>query len=293
MQLTLQQNSAQQFRALHQRTPGFIMPNAWDEGTAIVLAAEGFSAIATTSAGIAFSLGRQDYLPSDEGLAVSRTEMLARMGAIARAVSIPVNGDLEAGYGDRPEQVADTVGLAIDVGLAGGNVEDKPTLGSKLYDEDLAVERIAAARERIDALGNAFVLTARTDAFQQKTGDALATVIRRANRYLEAGASCVFAPGPSDPETVATLVKEIAGPLNVVLGLGTAAGNAHLLIEAGVQRISVGGSIARAALGFVRASARELRDHGTTAYASVQLSHGELNALFESARSQRERRSGG
>ena len=275
---------AKDFLALHQSSPGFVMPNAWDAGSAVILAAEGFKAIATTSAGIAFALGRQDYQVNEARLGVSRAEMFAQMRKIAEAVSIPVNGDLEAGYGDRPEEVADTIGQAIASGLSGGNIEDKPPFETALYDEALAVERIAAARERIGALGNDFVLTARTDAFPAAPNDALRTAIRRANLYLEAGADCVFAPGPSDMATVATLVKEIAGPINVVMGLGTAAGNAHDLIGAGVRRISLGGSIARSALGFVRRSARELRDRGTIEFANEQIGQAELNALFASAR---------
>jgi 2-methylisocitrate lyase-like PEP mutase family enzyme len=279
-----QATRAKDFLALHRRAPGFIMPNAWDVGSAIVLASEGFHAIATTSAGIAFAMGRQDYQVSDARLAVSRAEMFARMQEIAAAVTIPVNGDLEAGFGDRPEDVANTVSQAIEAGLAGGNLEDKRPGTHALYDETLSVERIAAARERIAALENDFVLTARTDAFQVLSEDALHVAIRRANRYLEAGADCVFAPGPSELETIGTLVREIKGPVNVVMGLGNTAGNAHELLQAGVQRVSLGGSIARAALGFVRQSARELQDRGTVEFAKVQLSHGELNALFKSAR---------
>jgi 2-methylisocitrate lyase-like PEP mutase family enzyme len=279
-----QHAAAAAFRALHRRKPGFIMPNAWDAGSAIVLAAEGFEAIATTSAGIAFALGRQDYQVSAAHLAVSRAQMFARMREIADATALPVNGDLEAGYGERPEEVAATIEDAIAAGLAGGNIEDKPPLEAALYDEALAVERIAAARARIAALGNGFVLTARTDAFLTATEDPLRAAIRRANRFLDAGADCVYAPGPSDPAIIATLVKEIGGPINVVMGLGTAAGNAHALIAAGVQRISLGGSIARAALGFVRRSARELRERGTLDFATGQIPQAELNTLFAGAR---------
>jgi 2-methylisocitrate lyase-like PEP mutase family enzyme len=259
------------------------MPNAWDVGSALVLASAGFRALATTSAGIAFSLGKQDYAVGDARLAVSRDEMFARMREIADAVPVPVNGDLEAGYGDSPEAVAETIGLAIDAGLAGGNIEDKrPRAG--LYDESLAAERIRAAREAIDSRGSRFVLTARTDAFQSDSPAALADAIRRANRYREAGAACLFAPGPSDLETVRTLVKEFAGPLNVVMGLGTAQGNANDLLAAGVARISLGGSIARSALGFVRRCAEELREAGSLTFAQAQIPQAELNALFARAR---------
>ena len=266
------------FRALHDARPGFIMPNAWDAGSALVLAAAGFKAIATTSAGIAFSLGKQDYFVSDRRLAVTREEMFLRMRDIAAAVDLPVNGDLEAGYGDKPEAVAETIRMAIEAGLAGGNIEDKKPLEHALYDEALTVERIAAARQAVK--DNGFVLTARTDAFLVSGAAALPTVISRANLFLKAGADCVYAPGASDLATVRTLLKEIPGPLNVVMGLGTNQGNAHDLIAAGVQRISLGGSIARSALGFVRQAAQELRDRGTLRFAEQQIPQPELAKVF-------------
>jgi 2-methylisocitrate lyase-like PEP mutase family enzyme len=247
------------------------------------LAAEGFEAIATTSAGVAFALGKPDY-GTDPRLAVSRDEMFDAMRRIVAAVRVPVNGDLEAGYGDSPEAVGETIRLAIAAGLAGGNIEDRNPRASGLYDASLAVERIAAAREAVAAAHSAFVLTARCDAFLVGCDEALATCIRRGNLYREAGADCLFTPGPSARDTVTTLVQEIRGPLNVVMGLGTASGNAHDLIAAGVQRISVGGSIARSALGLVRQAARELRDTGTLTYAAHQIPQAELNATFAAAR---------
>lgn len=267
------------FADLHRARPGFIMPNAWDVGSALVLAASGFSAIGTTSAGIAFSLGKQDYGVTDTRLGVSREEMLKRMAEIASAVHVPVNGDLEAGYGDAPEAVAATVHAAIEAGLAGGNIEDKKPLEPRLYDQALAVERIRAAREAIDAMKSDFVLTARSDAIQW-SGNGLPEAIERSNRYREAGADCLFTPGVSDAASIATLVREIDGPLNMVMGLGTAEGNAHEWLTAGVQRVSLGGSMARAALGFVRRSAREVLDKGTISFAETQIPHSELNALF-------------
>lgn len=279
-----QSEAAQTFRALHASPQGFLMPNAWDAGSALMLEAAGFTAIGTTSAGIAFSLGKQDYQVSDASLGVTREEMFARMRQIAEAVAIPVNGDLEAGFGDTPDAVATTIRMAIEAGLAGGNIEDKKPLEKGLYEEALAVERIAAARASIKDSGNAFVLTARTDAFQLDPAEALRTVIRRANLFLDAGADCIFAPGPSDPATIALLAREIGGPLNVVAGLGTAEGNAYAMLEAGARRISLGGSIARATLGFIRQCAFELRDIGTLGFAAGQISHAELNALFAQAR---------
>jgi 2-methylisocitrate lyase-like PEP mutase family enzyme len=211
------------FLDLHRTPSGFIMPNAWDAGSAIILAAEGFPAIATTSAGIAFSLGRPDYRVGNATLAVSRTEMLAAIEAIVSAVAIPVNADLEAGYGDVPDEVAETVRLAIAAGAAGGNIEDTRT----------------------------------TDG--------------------------VFTPGAIDLTTVRTLVKEIDGPLNLVIGLDEAASSAFDLLAAGAKRISVGGSIARSALGLVRRAARELKSAGTVSYAREQIPQSELNALFARA----------
>lgn len=267
------------FAALHRATPGFIMPNAWDIGSALLLVASGFPAIGTTSAGIAFSLGKQDYAVTDSRLGVSRDDMFKRMAEIALAVGVPVNGDLEAGYGDSPEAVAATVRAAIEAGLAGGNIEDKKPSESGLYDEVLAVERIRAARHTIDAMNSQFVLTARCDAIQW-SGNGVAGAIERSNRYREAGADCLFTPGASDMTTIATLVREIDGPLNMVMGLGNADGNAHEWLAAGVQRVSLGGTFARAALGFLRQSAQELRDKGTISFAKTQISHSELNALF-------------
>jgi 2-methylisocitrate lyase-like PEP mutase family enzyme len=277
--MTSQRQAAQAFKALHQS--GFIMPNAWDAGSAKVLAAEGFQALGTTSAGIAFALGKPDYQVGDAGAAVSRNEMFARIRQIVEAVDLPVSADLEAGYGDSPEAVAQTVRMAIDAGLAGGNIEDKKPLEDALYDEDLAVARIAAARAAIAAGGDAFFLNARTDALLLSSPGSPGDVIRRANRLLEAGADGVFIPGAVDLDTIAMLAREIAGPLNVVVGLGGAEGDARAMIRAGARRISVGGSIARAALGLVRRCARELLDLGTFTYAAHQIPQSDLNALFQ------------
>ncbi len=271
---------ARDFLAFHKESSGFIMPNAWDAGSAVVLESLGFKAIATTSAGIAFSLGKQDYQVADMRFGVSREESFERMRMIASAVKLPVNGDLEAGYGDRPEDVAKTIEEAIAAGLAGGNIEDKRPLSNELYDELLAVERIAAARERIKALKSSFVLTGRTDAFAVLKEGAAEVAIRRSNLFLEAGADCAYTPGPGDLETHAMLAKEISGPLNVVMGLGNIGGNAHSLIAAGVKRVSLGGSIARATLGFLQQSAREVRDRGTMEFLKTSIGHAELNAMF-------------
>ncbi|PCJ71951.1 MAG: 2-methylisocitrate lyase [Rhodobiaceae bacterium] len=280
MSKSRQPDTAKTFRELHRASQGFIMPNAWDAGTARIFEAEGFKAIATTSGGIAFSLAKQDYQVANTRYAVTQEEMFDRMRQIVEAVSIPVNGDLEAGYGDRPEDVAQTTVMAIEAGLAGGNIEDKKPFENSLYEEDLAVERIAAAHEAIASRANAFVLTARTDAYLYASDDALGTVIRRANRFFEAGATCVFAPGFADIETIKLMVKEVNGPVNTVVGLSSAKGNAHEMIDAGVQRISIGGSLARSVLSYVRQCAKDLRETGSFDFPSTQISQSDLNTLF-------------
>jgi 2-methylisocitrate lyase-like PEP mutase family enzyme len=270
---------AAQFRQLHAQPRGFVMPNVWDAGSAVVAASAGFQAIATTSAGVAFSLARADYLIPEGARPVTRQEMLDRAQEIAAAVDVPVNGDLEAGYGRSPEAVAETISGAIDAGLAGGNIEDQLS-GEGLFDEELAVERIVAARETIDAKSSVFVLTARTDG-QLLHACPLSESIRRANRFREAGADCLYVThGADELEVIATLVKEIDGPVNVVMGLHGGTFTTKELLDLGVARISTGGSVARATLGFVQAAVAELRDRGTLGFLAGQVPHMAINSLF-------------
>ena len=277
------------FLDLHRAERGFVMPNAWDAGTAVLLAEAGFAAIGTTSAGIAFSLGKPDFNVRNASLAVTRDETLDAVRRIAAAIPLPVNADLEAGYGDTPEQVAESVRLAIATGAAGCNIEDTDRATGELFDEAEAVARIAAAHAAVCASGKAFVLNARTDVFQHGGDQGLRQAIERGNRFLAAGADCVFTPGVADAEHARTLVRELTGPLNLVIGLNESASSAKALIDVGVKRVSVGGSIARAALGLVRRAALELRERGTVGYANGQVPQGELNALFERAWAQRPR----
>ena len=258
------------------------MPNAWDAGSAILLEAAGFPAIATTSAGIAFSLGYGDHALPSGAKRVSRDVMFERIRQITSAVAVPVNGDLEDGYGASPEAVADTIRLAIAAGLAGGNIEDQA--GGTMYDASLAVERIVAAREAVNASGTGFVLTARTDGRLLDAKAPLADSIARAARYRDAGADCLYAPGFNDLPSIGTLVRELGAPLNVVMGLGSTELTVDAVRSLGVARISLGGSIARGALGFVRAAARELAERGTLGFAKDQIPQRELNALFAERR---------
>ncbi len=273
-----QRTKAETFRDLH-RGPGiFLMPNAWDAGSARMLASGGFAAIATTSAGIAFSLGLPDY----EG-AVTRTAMLDRIQDIAQCVDLPVSADLEAGYGREPAQVGTTIELAIAAGVVGGNIEDFTGISSApLFNTVLATERIRAARAAADKTGVPFTLTARTDCYLVDVKHPFSQAVQRANNYREAGADCLFVPGASDPKTIAELVKEIDGPLTVVMGLTGSALTVSQLEDLGVRRISIGGSLARATYALMRKAVQEMTINGTFNYSNEQIPDAELCAFFAS-----------
>lgn len=258
------------FAALHQG-PGFVLPNAWDAGSARILEQVGFPAVATTSAGIAWSLGLPD------GGCLEREPMLERVREMVEAVRVPVSVDLEAGYGDSPEQVARTVALAAQAGAVGGNLED--AVDGRLLDADEAVERVAAARDA--APRGTFVLNARTDTFFVGTaGDPFAETVERTTRYVEAGADCVFVPGVVDDDTIRRLAAAVPAPLNVVAGLASRT-DVPTLFSLGVRRVSVGGSIARAALSVVERAGRELLGPGTLGFLDGAFSYAELQRRFE------------
>jgi 2-methylisocitrate lyase-like PEP mutase family enzyme len=267
---------AQTLRDLHTRSGIFLMPNAWDAGSARMLAASGFPAIATTSAGISFSHG-----VADSDGAVSQREMIDCIERIVRSVGLPVSADLEAGYGTEPGDVAKTIELAIAAGAVGGNIEDfTGNPAAPLFDSSLAAQRIRAARAAADATGVPFTLTARTDCYLANAPTPFSEAVRRANLYREAGADCLFVPGVSDPDTLAELVKEIDGPLTVVMGLSGSALTVSQLQDIGVRRVTIGGSLARATYGLIRKAAQEMAQHGTFDYSTQQIPHAELCAFF-------------
>ncbi len=274
----------QRFVDLH-RDGCFLLPNAWDVGSARILEAAGFPAVATTSAGIAFSLGRPDhdfFAEHGPGARIDRDVMIRRVREIAEEVAVPVSADLEEGFGESPETVADTISMALDAGAAGGNIEDFTGERTRpLHDPALAADRIRAARAAVDAAGEPFVLVGRTDALL--VGGTVADCVERANAYLAAGAHCAFVPGAADAATIGTLVRELDGPLNVVMGLTGNALSLADLRELGVRRVTVGGSIARAMYHHLHRAAQELAQHGTFAYAEEQLSQSDLNDLFRTA----------
>jgi 2-methylisocitrate lyase-like PEP mutase family enzyme len=257
--------------ALH-AGPGFVLPNAWDAGSARILDQVGFPAIATTSAGIAWSFG----VPDGEALDCDR--MLEHVARIVAAVGVPVTADLEAGYGDTADDVGATVARAVELGAAGGNLEDAAK--GVLFCIDGAVDRIAAARAA--APSGTFVLNARTDTYFVGTrGDAFAETVERAVRYLEAGADCVFVPGVVQEDTIRRLAAAIPGPLNVVAGLANLI-DAPTLFSLGVKRVSLGGSLARAALSLVERAGRELLDAGTLGFLDGAMGYADLQRRFHS-----------
>jgi len=250
--------------------PGFVLPNAWDAGSARLLEEVGFAAIGTTSAGIAWACGVAD------GGVLDRDTMLDHVGRIVAAVDVPVTADLEAGYGDTADDVARTVTAAVELGAVGGNLEDAHA--GELFGIDEATDRIAAARTA--APRGTFVLNARTDTyFVGTTGDAFAETVERAGRYVDAGADCVFVPGVVDEDTIRRLASAVPAPLNVVAGLANTI-DAPTLFSLGVTRVSLGGSLARVALSAVERAGRELLDSGTLGFLDGVMPYADLQRRF-------------
>jgi len=263
------------FAALHEEPGVFVIPNAWDAGSARLLQNLGFQALATTSAGFAFTIGK----PDGHG-AVTREEHLGNAKAIAAASSLPVSADLEGGFGDAPEDCARTIRLAAEAGVVGGSIED--ATGRKddpIYEFELAVERVAAAVEAAKSLPFRFMLTARSENFLHGRPN-LADTIMRLQAFQDAGADVLFAPGLGNADDIATVVREVDRPVNVVMGLKGVLLTVEELGRLGVKRISVGGSFARAALGAFLAAAREVQTKGTFTFAKEAVPHVELNAIF-------------
>ena len=272
-----QHERAQAFQALHQRDGLFVMPNPWDAGSAKILAALGFEALATTSAGLAFSLGRAD----GEGL-ISRDETLANARAIVQATALPVAADLENGFSDDPAGCAQTLLLAAATGLVGGSIEDASGRAeAPIYPLELAVERIRASATAVRSLPYPFTLCARAENFLHGRED-LSDTLRRLEAYAEAGADVLYAPGLSSRAQIDAVVRAVAPkPVNVLMGLSACPRTLEELAEVGVRRVSVGSCLARAALGGFLRAARELRERGSFAFVAEAAPFAELNALFK------------
>ncbi|WP_020591307.1 isocitrate lyase/PEP mutase family protein [Kiloniella laminariae] len=268
-----QQEKYEAFKALHEKQGAFLIPNPWNAGTARMLSTLGFEALATTSAGLAFSLG---YCDGTTGL--SREITLENAREIVAATDLPVSADLEEGFGVDPQSCVDTVRLATATGLVGGSIEDASgNPDDPIFAFELAVERVRAAAEASRDLP--FVLTARAENFLHGRPD-LDDTIRRLQAFEEAGADVLYAPGLSDLDAIRSVCSSLSKPVNVVMGRGGATYSFTDLETVGVKRISVGGSFARAALGGLMRAALEIRDQGTFTYADDALSHQEASSYM-------------
>jgi 2-methylisocitrate lyase-like PEP mutase family enzyme len=268
-----QTEKAQQFRALHERNTTFIIPNPWDAGTARLLEHLGFEALATTSMGYAFSLGRRDN-------SLSRDETFENAAAIARATALPVSADLENGFGDAPDVVAETIRLAAETGIVGGSVEDASgNADNPIYDLEFAIERVQAAVEAARALPFPFTLTARAENYLHGRPN-LRDTIARLQGFQDAGADVLYAPGLSTREDIASVVSSVDCPVNVLMGLRGVQLTRADLTEIGVRRISVGSALERTALASFLTAAQEMREHGTFTFAAQAANPAEISKIF-------------
>jgi 2-methylisocitrate lyase-like PEP mutase family enzyme len=271
------QEKYQVLRALHQRPGAFVIPNPWDAGSAKILTALGFEALATTSAGCAFSRGYLDSAPE-----MTRDVILQNAKAIVDATHLPVSADLQNGFGHSPDICAETIRLAAAVGLAGGSIEDSSgDPNNPIYDFQLATERVAAAAEAAHA--SQFLLTARAENFLHGRPD-LDDTIRRLQSFSKAGADVLYAPGITNLDAIRTVCASVSKPVNVLMGLTGATFSVEELAAVGVKRISVGGSFARAALGALVQAAREVKEKGTFSYAAVALPSADVKRYLAAPR---------
>jgi len=269
----IQSEKFQSFEALHERPGVFIIPNPWDAGTARILTALGFEALATTSAGFAFSIGRRDAVAG-----LTRDEVLGNARSIVDATHLPVSADLEDGFGGAPETCAETIKLAAAVGLVGGSIEDATgDPENPIFEFEQAVERIAAACETARALP--FLVTARAENFLHGRPD-LDDTIRRLQAFEKAGADVVYAPGLPSLDAIRTVCVAVEKPVNVLMGLEGATFTVEELQDAGVKRISVGGAFARAALGAFMRAAREVKEQGTFTFSADAIPDAEASSYM-------------
>jgi 2-methylisocitrate lyase-like PEP mutase family enzyme len=278
--MTKQSVAIEKFRALHE-SGCFVLPNPWDAGTAVYLQHLGFEAVATTSAGFAFSRGLPDSVS-----AVPVNLVLAHVREIVEATTLPVNADFQNGYADDPEGVATNVALCITTGVAGLSIEDATGDDSApLYDSALAIDRVQAARAAIDASGIPVVLTARCEAWLVGDPDPLRTSLERLVAFGNAGADCLYAPGVTKPEEIAAIVKAVSPkPVNVLVSTNNCDLSVLQLANLGVRRISVGAALARVAWGAFIQAARDIKDAGSFKAFAEAAPFNELNDLFDNWR---------
>ncbi len=265
------------FKALHERPGVFVIPNPWDAGTARMLTALGFEALATTSAGFAFSIGRRDSIAG-----LTRDEVLGNARSIVDATHLPVSADLEDGFGGAPETCAQTIELAAVVGLVGGSIEDATgDPAHPIFEFEHAVERIAATCEAARRLP--FLVTARAENFLHGRPD-LDDTIRRLQAFVQAGADVVYAPGLPSLDAIRSVCAAVESPVNVLMGLKGATFTVEELQDAGVKRISVGGAFARAALGAFMRAAREVKERGTFTFSADAIPDAEASGYMATSK---------
>jgi len=268
-----QKEKTEAFRALHQRDRAFLLPNPYDRGTARLLAHLGFEALATTSAGAAFTAGKPDG-------AIGRDAALQHVKEIAAATDLPLNADLENGFGDAPEFAAETIRLAAAAGASGGSIEDATGRADRpIYEFQHAVARVRAAAEAAHSLPIPFTLTARAENFLYARAG-LNDTIKRLQAFQEAGADVLYAPGIVAKEQIAEVVRSVDKPVNVLAGMPGFSLTVEELSALGVKRVSVGGAFARAALGAFLRAAREMKDRGTFTFLADAASSREINGIF-------------
>ncbi len=273
----IQTEKFQLFKALHARPGVFVIPNPWDAGTARILTALGFEALATTSAGFAFSIGRRDSIAG-----LTRDQVLGNARSIVDATHLPVSADLEDGFGGAPETCAETIKLAAAVGLVGGSIEDATgDPQNPLFEFEHAVERVAATCEAAPALP--FFVTARAENFLHGRPD-LDDTIRRLQAFEKAGADVLYAPGLPSLDAIRTVCAAVGKPVNVVMGLMGATFTIEELQDAGVKRISVGGAFARAALGAFMRAAIEVKDKGTFTFSADAIPDAEASGYMATSK---------
>lgn len=275
-------HAAETFRALHEGSTLFVMPCAWDAFSALLFECAGFQCIGTTSGGVNWVKGRMDYVYS-----TPRLEMMRAYGEIAAATTLPVSGDLENGYGEDPEEVAETIRSSIAQGMVGGSIEDQGTIptdaaftNGELIAFDLAVERIRSAREAANASEFPYTLTARCEVYYTGCADPYKEAVKRLNAYRAAGADCLFVPGLNDLKNLELLVKEVDGPISFGMGATPEPLTLSILEDVGILRVSTGGGLTRATFSLVQRAAKKIVASGEFDYLAGALSETQINQIL-------------
>ena len=276
-------SAAVKFKHLHEQKSLFVMPCAWDAFSAILFEQAGFNCIGTTSGGVNWVQGRKDYVYS-----TPRDEMLRAYGKIAQATSLPVSGDLENGYGSEPDEVAQTIRQSVSSGMVGGSIEDQNVVptdddfsNGKLFEFDLAVERIRAARSAADSMDIPYTLTARCEVYYTSHDKPIDESIKRLNAYREAGADCLFVPGLNDLDLLKQLANEVDGPVSFGMGATPSPITVTMLEDIGIKRVSTGGGLTRAMFAQCQKAARAIQTDGTFGYLEHAISESQVNRLLK------------